>query len=64
MQDVPSDLLQRLKNAGQEHVLDGWEKLAPAQRRGLIEQLSCIDLLQLQALYQLRDQASEFCRRW
>jgi UDP-N-acetylglucosamine/UDP-N-acetylgalactosamine diphosphorylase len=56
MQDVPHELHRRLKQAGQDHVLAAWPKLAPAERQVLAEQLESLDLDLLSRLYASRDQ--------
>lgn len=55
MRDLPPDLLHRLRAHQQEHVLFGWEGLTHSQREALVEQLSGIDLGELQNLYAKRD---------
>ncbi len=56
MRDVPPDLWHRLRLHHQEHVFSGWESLTQSARRALVEQLSCIDLGEIQSLYARRDQ--------
>src|SRR5580700_7996210 len=56
MRDLPPDLQHRLRTHRQEHVLVGWEKLQSAERQSLMEQLSSINLEELQTLYDKRDQ--------
>jgi len=53
---MPEELVQRLRQYGQEHVLAGWAGLSDAQRRALVEQLRTMDLEQLHQLYANRDQ--------
>lgn len=55
MRDVPPELMQRLRNHRQEHVLSGWEKLDGGGRAALIDQLGRIDLDELSRLYANRD---------
>src|SRR5262249_55563054 len=55
MLSVPEDLRQRLRQAGQEHVLAGWEHLSDDERRALLEQLGAIDLDELRRLYAARE---------
>ena len=55
MQDVPSNLLHRLKSHGQEHVHYGWATLSDADRASLVEQLAGIDFAELEALYAKRN---------
>jgi UDP-N-acetylglucosamine/UDP-N-acetylgalactosamine diphosphorylase len=50
MTQVPADLHDRLRAARQDHVLVGWEKLAPERRREFVAQLSAIDLDELAGL--------------
>jgi UDP-N-acetylglucosamine/UDP-N-acetylgalactosamine diphosphorylase len=56
MHEVPEKLFRRLREAGQEHVLAGWETLAGEQRAALLSQLERINLEQLGVLYSQRDQ--------
>jgi UDP-N-acetylglucosamine/UDP-N-acetylgalactosamine diphosphorylase len=56
MRDLPSDLLHRLRSHQQEHVLFGWENLQPGGRRDLVNQLASINLAEIQALYEKRNQ--------
>jgi UDP-N-acetylglucosamine/UDP-N-acetylgalactosamine diphosphorylase len=55
MNRIPDDLQQRLREHAQEHVLTGWDHLADAERRTLLEQLQGLDLAQLRRLYADRD---------
>lgn len=54
MRDIPPDLLHRVRLHKQEHVLLGWESLSASARQALVDQLSGIDLDELQALYSRR----------
>lgn len=56
MRDVPPDLMHRLRNHRQEHVLYGWEKLSIEARTALVLQLAGIDFQHLDSLYAQRDQ--------
>jgi UDP-N-acetylglucosamine/UDP-N-acetylgalactosamine diphosphorylase len=56
MVSVPSDLRQRLRQYGQEHVLARWDSLDDAERRALLDQLRGIDLDQVRRLHARRDQ--------
>lgn len=56
MRDVPLDLLHRLQQSHQEHVLFGWETLDAAGRQSLLEQLRNINLDEIRSLYAKRDQ--------
>jgi UDP-N-acetylglucosamine/UDP-N-acetylgalactosamine diphosphorylase len=55
MTQIPSDLQERLRKYGQEHVLAGWERLTDADQRGLVTQLNTLDLEELRRLYARRD---------
>jgi UDP-N-acetylglucosamine/UDP-N-acetylgalactosamine diphosphorylase len=55
---VPDELRERLKQAGQEHVLAFWPRLDDAERRTLLSQVQGLDLAQLRALYASRDKAA------
>jgi UDP-N-acetylglucosamine/UDP-N-acetylgalactosamine diphosphorylase len=55
MVSVPSDLRQRLREHGQEHVLAWWDDLSDDQRRGLLDQVRALDLEQLRRLYGQRE---------
>ncbi len=55
MPAVPEDLLKRLRSAGQEHVLRGWERLSEKERLELTGQLQSLDLDQLAHLFARRD---------
>src|SRR5438874_1947318 len=59
MHDVPSDLLQHLRQHKQEHVLFGWDNLDAGRRAGLADQLSRIDLDEIARLYAKRDQPAD-----
>src|SRR5258708_516452 len=59
MQNVPSDLRQRLQQHGQEHVLAGWDRLDPQQRAALVRQLDAIDFEELARLHAQRAQKAE-----
>jgi UDP-N-acetylglucosamine/UDP-N-acetylgalactosamine diphosphorylase len=52
---VPSELRQQLQRYHQEHVLAWWDRLDDDERRGLLEQLSSIDLARLALLYAERE---------
>src|SRR5438105_3031534 len=56
MLSVPDDLLQRLRQHGQEHVLAWWQELTETRKKQLLEQLRALDLEQLQRLYAARDE--------
>src|SRR5947209_7296196 len=56
MLTVPTDLLQRLRRHGQEHVLAGWDRLDDARRTALVRQLEGIDLDELARLHRRRDE--------
>jgi UDP-N-acetylglucosamine/UDP-N-acetylgalactosamine diphosphorylase len=59
MHTVPTDLLQRLRKYGQEHVLAGWDRLDDARRAALVRQVEAIDLDELSRLHQRREQRAE-----
>ncbi|XP_075437491.1 UDP-N-acetylhexosamine pyrophosphorylase isoform X2 [Ascaphus truei] len=44
-------LRQRLSEAGQSHVLQLWDELTPAQRRGLLEELQSLDFMELNGFF-------------
>ncbi|HEX4607481.1 MAG TPA: UDPGP type 1 family protein [Urbifossiella sp.] len=56
MTHVPPELCHRLACHGQKHVLAGWDDLAPPARAELVAQLAGIDLAELDALYQRKDE--------
>jgi UDP-N-acetylglucosamine/UDP-N-acetylgalactosamine diphosphorylase len=55
MHDVPPDLLRRLQEHDQTHVLFGWESLSSSQRESLIAQIAAINLKEIGGLYAGRD---------
>ena len=55
MTDVPADLLQHLRDYGQEHVLAFWPRLDDARRRRFADELRRLDLAELARLYARRD---------
>lgn len=59
MEPVPADLMDRLRQYKQEHVLFGWDRLDAGRRRALVDQLSRIDLEEIAALYAQRDQPAD-----
>jgi UDP-N-acetylglucosamine/UDP-N-acetylgalactosamine diphosphorylase len=56
MREVPAGLAERLRQAGQEHVLAGWDGLDDSGRAGLLEQLQALDLGLLARLHARREQ--------
>ncbi|MHB1427048.1 MAG: UTP--glucose-1-phosphate uridylyltransferase [Gemmataceae bacterium] len=52
---APVELREKLQRCRQEHVLAWWDRLDDNERRGLLEQLSSIDLDGLATLYAQRD---------
>jgi UDP-N-acetylglucosamine/UDP-N-acetylgalactosamine diphosphorylase len=54
MQTFPEDMRRRLRHYNQDHVLAWWDRLAPPERDGLIEQLAALDLEELQRLHAQR----------
>lgn len=59
MESVPADLMHRLRNHQQEHVLSGWDRLDAARRQTLVDQLARIDLDEIASLYAKREQAAD-----
>jgi UDP-N-acetylglucosamine/UDP-N-acetylgalactosamine diphosphorylase len=53
--DIPEDLDRRLRQFQQEHVLKWWDRLAPPERDDFIQQLTALDLEELQRLHGQRD---------
>ncbi len=58
MPTISADLRRRLQEHGQAHVLNWWDRLSEEEQNELHGQLAALDLLQLQRLYEGRDQAS------
>jgi UDP-N-acetylglucosamine/UDP-N-acetylgalactosamine diphosphorylase len=56
MVTMPSDLRQSLQAHGQQHLLDGWERLSHAEQQELLGQLQRLDLDLLRRLHAGRDQ--------
>ncbi len=56
MTHVPPDLLHRLSQHGQLHVVQGWESLTIPQRIDLVFQLSGLDVAELASLYKRKDE--------
>jgi UDP-N-acetylglucosamine/UDP-N-acetylgalactosamine diphosphorylase len=56
MVTMPSDLQQRLRQYGQEHVVAHWDTLDDAGRRAVLDQLRGIDLEQIHRLHGRRGQ--------
>jgi hypothetical protein len=50
MNDMPSDLRDRLTAVGQEHLLLGWDKLAADRRTAFTSELAAIDFEALATL--------------
>jgi UDP-N-acetylglucosamine/UDP-N-acetylgalactosamine diphosphorylase len=50
-----SQLRDRLRQYGQDHVLVGWERLSELERRELISHLAALDLDELRHLYERRE---------
>lgn len=59
MEAVPTDLMNRLRQHQQEHVLFGWDRLDAGRRRALLDQLDQIDLDEIACLYAKREQAAD-----
>jgi UDP-N-acetylglucosamine/UDP-N-acetylgalactosamine diphosphorylase len=55
MPTVPDDLNQRLRAAGQEHVLRWWDRLSDDERRELVQQIEALDLDEFARLFAQRD---------
>jgi UDP-N-acetylglucosamine/UDP-N-acetylgalactosamine diphosphorylase len=55
MTNPPDDLLKKLREFGQEHVLAWWGHLSDSERQELLEQIRAVDLPQLRELYAARD---------
>ena len=55
MPPVPADLQNRLRTAGQEHVLRWWDRLSDDERQELTGQIEALDLEQLARLFAERD---------
>ena len=51
MPPVPADLQNRLRSAGQEHVLRWWDRLSDDERQELTGQIQALDLDQLARLF-------------
>ena len=51
MTTIPADILRRVRQHGQEHILAWWDKLDETQARELIDQLQGIDFDLLDRLY-------------
>lgn len=58
MVQTPTELVQRLHQYGQQHVLAWWDELRDDERSNLLDQLRVLDLDLLQRLYQMRTQRS------
>jgi UDP-N-acetylglucosamine/UDP-N-acetylgalactosamine diphosphorylase len=57
MAAFPPELLQRLREHGQEDIVARWERLNEAQRATLLEDLQAINLDQLRDLYRQREKS-------
>jgi UDP-N-acetylglucosamine/UDP-N-acetylgalactosamine diphosphorylase len=55
MATLSPELQQRLRDHGQEHILDWWPRLDDAQQQTLLDDLESIDLTQLGRLYAERE---------
>jgi UDP-N-acetylglucosamine/UDP-N-acetylgalactosamine diphosphorylase len=55
MAAIPDDLLQRLRSAGQGHVLRWWDRLTDDERGELAGQIQALDLDELARLFTQRD---------
>ena len=57
MTHLPTDLSHRLAKHGQEHLLTGWDQLAPHLKEAFVEELAGIDFAELEALYQRKNES-------
>lgn len=55
MNAPPSELRERFRLAGQEHVFAGWDLIEDGERTALVEQLQGLDLAELEQLFKSRD---------
>lgn len=55
MSQIPQDLVEILRQHGQEHLIQGWDALIEAQRKELKQQLASIDFGAIRKLYENRD---------
>lgn len=62
MPNAPEALVSRLKAHGQEHLLEGWERLDLGAQQRLIDQLDAIDLAELMRLAEAKEDASHIRR--
>lgn len=56
MHDLPPNILHRLKTHRQDHILEGWEKLAQKDRLEFVDQLAGIDFAELETLFSHRNE--------
>lgn len=56
MRNVPPEVLNRLRQHRQEHVLAGWDKLSASQQKSLLDQIAAINLEEVAALFAQREQ--------
>ncbi len=59
MTAVPSELHERLRQSGQEHVLAGWDRLSASQQQAFLQELRSLNLDELQRLYRQKDEKHE-----
>lgn len=57
MLHAPADLVHRLRQHGQDHVLAGWDTLDTAQRVAFVGQLAGVQLVELEHLYLRRNES-------
>jgi UDP-N-acetylglucosamine/UDP-N-acetylgalactosamine diphosphorylase len=50
MHDIPREFLSHLRDSQQDHIIVAWEKLSPAQRQSLLDQLRTVNFRQLMEL--------------
>lgn len=56
MNHVPPELLHRLKQHQQDHLVHGWDALTAPQRSAFVSQLAGIDFAELEALFAKRNE--------
>jgi UDP-N-acetylglucosamine/UDP-N-acetylgalactosamine diphosphorylase len=56
---LPADLEQHLRRSGQEHVVAWWQRLDEPQRPSLLPELRALDLEELRALYDQKEQKAK-----
>jgi UDP-N-acetylglucosamine/UDP-N-acetylgalactosamine diphosphorylase len=56
---LPTELHERLRRFGQDHIIASWDRLPQAARPRFLQELSGLDLEELHRLYQQKDQKHE-----